>query len=76
MSKFLTSKEYTGTTLLPLKRNRDYLAIFATTGALTIRFNEGNGVVPVVEGGYYEPYLAPTSLVEIIGGTYVIVEDE
>lgn len=74
MSKFLTSDEFTGTKQLPINRNRDYLAIFATTGALTIKFNNGTGVVPVAEGGYYEPYIAPTSAVEIIGGTYTVVE--
>lgn len=74
MSKRLTTDEHTGTTNLPVNRNRDYLAIFATTGSLTIKFNEGSGTVPVAEGGFYEPYLAPTSSVEIIGGTYTIVE--
>lgn len=74
MSKYLTTKEYTGTTNLPVNRNRDYIAIFPIIGAATVKFNDGNGVVPVVEGGFYEPLVAPTSSIEIIGGTYIVVE--
>tara|TARA_R110000851_G_scaffold188756_1_gene338809 strand:- start:311 stop:538 length:228 start_codon:yes stop_codon:yes gene_type:complete len=74
MSRYLTSNEFTGTKQLPINRNRDYLAIFATAGSLTIKINKGTGVVPVVEGGFYEPYVAPTSSVEIIGGTFTVVE--
>tara|TARA_R110000850_G_scaffold28311_3_gene79178 strand:- start:929 stop:1156 length:228 start_codon:yes stop_codon:yes gene_type:complete len=74
MSKFLTSNEFIGTKQLPINHNRDYLAIFATTGPLTIKFNDGTGVIPVVEGGFYEPLVAPTSTVEIVGSTFTVVE--
>lgn len=74
MSKFLKSVEHTGTTTLPVNRNRDYLAIFAKSGSLTIKFDSGSGTVDLDEGGFYEPLVAPTSSVEIVGTTYTVVE--
>ena len=69
----LTSRAQTGTTVLEPNNNRSYFAVFPTTDGATIEFNEGGGLVPVAEGGFYEPYVVPTGLVEIIGTEYTVV---
>jgi hypothetical protein len=70
----LISTTYTGNTTLPAERAREYLLIQPTTADLTINFGSGSGSVTIVNGSYYEPYIAPSTEITITSaGSYVVV---
>jgi len=70
----LHSKEYTGNTVLPASTKRGYFFIVMTVGTGTIRFGEGDGEVPLALNQFYEPFVAPTSEINITTtGTFVVV---
>lgn len=70
----LISTTYTGNKTLPAERGREYLLVQPTTADLTINFGNGSGSVTIVNGSYYEPYIAPSSEITITSaGSYVVV---
>lgn len=69
------SREYTGNTVLPFKRDRGYFFIVMTAGTGTIEFGGGGGKIPLATGFHYSPSVAPISEISIeTTGTFVIHE--
>jgi len=70
----LVSTTYTGNTTIPAERGREYFLIQPTGASLQIQFGGGSGRVTIQDGSYYEPYIAPSTSIEIISaGTYTVV---
>tara|TARA_R110002050_G_scaffold64898_1_gene140948 strand:+ start:811 stop:1053 length:243 start_codon:yes stop_codon:yes gene_type:complete len=70
----LVSTGYTGNTTLPASRGREYFLIQPTGTPLQIKFGDGSGSVTIQDGSYYEPYVAPSTSIEITSaGTYTVV---
>ena len=70
----LVSTLYTGNTTIPAERGREYFLIQPTTADLTIQFGNGSGAVTILNGSYYEPYIAPsTELVITTVGSFIVV---
>ena len=71
----LVSTAYSGTTTLPINRNRSYFMVVMTTGTSTVEFGGGGGLLPLAAAAFYEPTVAPTSEVTITtSGTFVVIE--
>ena len=69
------STEHTGDTTFPKKLNRSYFFIVMTSGTGTIEFGNGGGAIPLTQGQFYEPYVCPTSQIDVVTtGTFVINE--
>ncbi len=72
----LQSKEYTGNTTLARNQNRGYFFIVMTVGTGTISFGGGGGEVPLATNQFYEPYVCPTSEINVTTtGTFVVVSN-
>ena len=72
----LVSTTLTGNNILPANRGREYLLIQPDSTALSIKFGDGTGSVTIPAGSYYEPYLAPSTSIEITSaGTYTVVSN-
>jgi len=72
----LQSKVYTGNQTFPRSQNRGYFFIVMTSGTGTIRFGDGSGEVPLALNQFYEPYVCPTSEINVTTvGTFVIVSN-
>jgi len=70
----LQSKEYTGNQTFARNQNRGYFFIVMTVGTGTIRFGDGAGEVPLALNQFYEPYVCPTSEINVTTtGTFVLV---
>jgi hypothetical protein len=70
----LVSTTYTGNTTFTGERGREYFMIQATDVALTVEFGGGTGGVSVTVGGFYEPYIAPSTEITITTtGSFVVV---
>lgn len=70
----IVSRAYSGNTTLPRTTNRGYFFIVMITGTATIEFGEGGGKIPLAADAFLEPYIAPTSKIDIVSaGTYVIL---
>jgi hypothetical protein len=70
----LQSKEYTGNTVFPRNQNRGYFFIVMTGAAGSVRFGSGGGEVPLALNQHYEPWVAPTSEINVTTtGTFVVV---
>ena len=70
----LVSTTYTGNTTLSAERGREYFLVQPTTADLTINFGTGSGSVTIINGSYYEPYIAPSTEITITStGSYVVV---
>lgn len=67
------SSEHTGSIDIEAG-HREYFFIVCTEGAIRVSFGEDDtGGVPLLQGGYYEPDLAPCGEIHVRGtGTYVI----
>jgi len=63
----MTSVAITGTTTLAANTRRKYLFVIFGTGGGTIEIGDGGGLITLPESGYYEPYICPSSKIEIIG---------
>lgn len=72
----VVSRRYTGTTTLPLNRNRSYFFVVMegdSTG--TVQFGRGGGLIPLGVGFHFEPSVCPTSEIQVVStGSYIIVE--
>lgn len=70
----LVSTTYTGNTTILAERGREYFLIQATDAALTLTLGFGDGSIEVPNGGYYEPYVAPSTQIDIVtAGSFVVV---
>lgn len=70
----IVSKGGTGNLIIPANRDRSYFVVFMTSASGTVKLGKGSGEVPIVNGGFYEPYICPTGEIEITTtGTYVVV---
>lgn len=70
----LVSTTYTGNTTIPAKRGREYFLVQPTDAALTVNFGNGTGAIAIVNGSYFEPYIAPSTEINIITtGSFVVV---
>jgi len=72
----IVSKTYTGNQSFPAARGREYFMIQAgaTTTDLTVTFGNGTGAVKVIADGFYEPYIAPSSTIDVVTtGSFVVV---
>jgi hypothetical protein len=45
---------------------RNYFMVVPTTGTATIEFNDGGGLVPLAEGGFFEPLVVPVGTIKIV----------
>lgn len=72
----ITSKAFTGNTVLPHRPNRSFFFIVMGTGATgTIRFGEGDGEIPLSAGFHFMPSVVPISKITITTtGSFVIAE--
>ena len=72
----LISTTYTGNTAFTGERGREYFMIQATDAALTVEFGGGTGGVSVPVGGFYEPYVSPSSEINVVTtGSFVVVSN-
>ncbi len=70
----LISEALAGNRVIPAHRGREYFLIQPTGTPLQIKFGGGSGSVTIQDGSYYEPYVAPSTSIEIISaGTYTVV---
>jgi hypothetical protein len=70
----LVSEGLAGNRVLPASRGREYFLIQPTGAPLQIKFGGGSGSITIQDGSYYEPYVAPSTSIEIISaGTYTVV---
>ncbi len=70
----LVSTTYTGNTTIPAKRGREYFLVQPTTADITVKFAGGTGGVLILNGSYYEPYIAPSTEITITTtGSFVVV---
>ena len=74
----LVSKEYTTTETWVLDTRREYFFLCVLSGDVTVSFGGGDGEIPVVAGGHYEPQAVPTGQVIVTvptSATYVVNSD-
>lgn len=68
------SREYTGNTTFNTDPQRPYLFIVMTGADGTLELGGGGGKIPIANGSYYEPYIAPTCELKVeTTGTFVMV---
>lgn len=75
----IRSDQYTATKTWPADSSRGYLAIFVTSGDVTVAFGGGSGAIPITSGGFLEPVVTPTSEVVITvptAATYIVHSDQ
>ena len=72
------SNVYAGTTTFAQADWRNYLMIFAGCD-LTVSFGDGDGVIPIKTGGFFEPRVVPTSEFTVVtsdpSGPFVLLSD-
>lgn len=67
------SVSYTGTTTFPADNRRGYFFVVMTTGAGTIEFGQGGGLIPLAELEHYNPPVCPISEITVTtSGTFVV----
>jgi hypothetical protein len=70
----LVSTEYTGNTVLPAERGREYFLIQPVDDDLTIQFGDDGGFITILNGSYYEPYIAPSTKISVVTtGSFIVV---
>ena len=70
----LVSTTYTGNTIIPAKRGREYLLIQSLVSHADITFGGGTGAIHIPTHGFYEPLKAPSTEISVITtGTFVVV---
>lgn len=60
---------------MPADQNRSSFFLTVETGSCTVKYGDGDGVIPVAEGGYLEPRTVPTGKIQIVAasGSDVII---
>ncbi len=72
----MISKSFTGAKNFRTEQDRECLQIVCTSGTISVGFHGGDGKIPLVAGGVLEPYVTPSSSIEITGtGSYTITSN-
>ncbi len=70
----LVSKQYSLEANLSSERGREYFLVQPTTADITLTLGGGNGSLVIPLGSYYEPYIPPTTSIDIVStGDFVVV---